>query len=415
MTNHEDITVGAVYDRAVTDRAYNEWHIITCEYPPQKGGVSDYTRLVAEGLAAEGDRVHVWCPAGPEPVESGSGITVHRELGQITSRELHRVGKYLDQMPAPRRLLVQWVPHGYGYRSMNLPFCLWLWNRARVAKDDVQIMVHEPFLAFGEGSWKQDAAAAVHRIMAAIILNAASRVWISIPAWRNRLRPYLLGRRMPMEWLPVPSNVETAADPEAHVAESHFDRVTLGHFGTFGSPISTMLEPLVSPLLNGYSNRVLLLMGRGSTEFREKILGRNRSLNEQIYATGELTALDLSRWLRRCDLMIQPYPDGVSSRRGTAMAAISHGLPMVTTTGPLTETVWSQSGAVHLVRSGVPAEFLAAVEGLLAGCEKRIQMGVRARRLYMDCFDLRHTIRALRSTVGAPKSGHFGEVAAERR
>jgi hypothetical protein len=25
------------------------WHIITGEYPPQPGGVSDYTRLVARG------------------------------------------------------------------------------------------------------------------------------------------------------------------------------------------------------------------------------------------------------------------------------------------------------------------------------------------------------------------------------
>ena len=28
------------------------WHIITPEYPPQLGGVSDYTQLIAKGLAA---------------------------------------------------------------------------------------------------------------------------------------------------------------------------------------------------------------------------------------------------------------------------------------------------------------------------------------------------------------------------
>jgi len=377
----------------------SEWHIITCEYPPQQGGVSDYTRLVAEGLAAEGDRVQVWCPSGPQPEESSPGITVHRALGRVTSRDLRRVGKCLDQFPAPRRLLVQWVPHGYGYRSMNLPFCLWLRNRARVAKDEVQIMVHEPFLAFGEGSWKQDAAAAVHRVMAATVLSVASRVWISIPAWANRLRPYLLGRRLPLEWLPVPSNVETGPNSQSDDAEPHREVVTLGHFGTFGRPISRMLEPLVSPLLNGHCNRTLVLMGRGSTEFRRRILVGNPGLNQQIDATGELASADLSRWLRRCDIMIQPYPDGVSCRRGTAMAALSHGLPMITTIGPLTESVWPHSGAVHLVPSAVPATFLAAVDSLLADGQKRIEMSLRARRLYLDCFDLRHTIQALRSTT----------------
>jgi hypothetical protein len=40
------------------------WHVITPEYPPMLGGVSDYTQSIAKGLAAQGDEVHVWCPAG---------------------------------------------------------------------------------------------------------------------------------------------------------------------------------------------------------------------------------------------------------------------------------------------------------------------------------------------------------------
>ena len=42
------------------------WHIVTSEYPPDVGGVSDYTRQVAEGLARMGDEVHVWCPRAAE-------------------------------------------------------------------------------------------------------------------------------------------------------------------------------------------------------------------------------------------------------------------------------------------------------------------------------------------------------------
>ena len=43
------------------------WHILTCEYPPQSGGVSDYTYLVAKGLAELNDQVHVGAP--PHPVK----------------------------------------------------------------------------------------------------------------------------------------------------------------------------------------------------------------------------------------------------------------------------------------------------------------------------------------------------------
>ena len=69
--------------------------------------------------------------------------------------DLRRIGSEFDRFPAPRNILVQWVPHGYGCKSMNLPFCIWLWLRARKG-DRIQIMIHEPFLAFGEGSWKQE-------------------------------------------------------------------------------------------------------------------------------------------------------------------------------------------------------------------------------------------------------------------
>src|SRR5882762_6204283 len=132
--------------------------------------------MVASGLASAGDEVHVWCPLAGDIASTGAEaktlrrnqaidsarVAVHREFGRFTPYDLRRVGKLLDQFSAQRRLLVQWVPQGYGYRSMNLPFCLWLWQRAKLKRDRVEIMVHEPFLAFGEGSRMQDLAAAVH-------------------------------------------------------------------------------------------------------------------------------------------------------------------------------------------------------------------------------------------------------------
>src|SRR6185295_19114886 len=117
------------------------------EYPPQPGGVSDYTKLIANGLAAAGDEVHVWCPAPEDSetsdAENGTGdsgaVRVHRDFGRFAPADLRRAGQGLDKFPAPRRLLVQWVPQGYGYRSLNLPFCLWLWHRARFIKDRVEV------------------------------------------------------------------------------------------------------------------------------------------------------------------------------------------------------------------------------------------------------------------------------------
>ena len=80
------------------------------------------------------------------------------------------------------------------------------------------------------------------------------------------------------------------------------------------------------------------------------------------------------------------------------MAALSHGLPIVTTAGSLTEDVWAQSGAAALVPPWDATLFRDAVNGLIADEQKRNHMGFRAKRLYLDRFDVRHTIQALRSS-----------------
>ena len=108
---------------------------------------------------------------------------------------------------------MQWVPHGYGRRAMNLTFCFWLWKRA-FRGDRIELMVHEPFLAFWEGNWRQTAVAVVHRFMTLILLQAAGQVWVSIPAWERMWKPYALGRSIPFVWLPIPSSLG-AADPNA--------------------------------------------------------------------------------------------------------------------------------------------------------------------------------------------------------
>ena len=388
-----------------------EWHLITCEYPPQTGGVGDYTRLVAARLAGAGDAVHVWCPAGAGGGEEANGVAgagpapgvvVHREMGGVSPADLRRVGRMLDRFAAPRCLLVQWVPHGYGYRSMNVPFCLWLWERAALRRDRIDIMVHEPYLAFGYGSRRQDVVAAVHRVMTAILLRAARRVWVSIPDWEACWRRYALGRRVPFAWLPVPSTIPVVTDPVGAAAVRA--RYTpaggslVGHFGTYGQPVAEPLLALLPALLDG-PDRAVLLLGRGGGALRDELTRRRPALAGRVHATGALEAADLSRHLRACDVLLQPYPDGVSTRRTSVMGGLSHGLAVVTTAGLRTEPLWAESGAVKLA----PAEDLAALaeatQGLLADAAERARLGAAARALYQTRFDVSHTVKALRAAV----------------
>ncbi len=372
-------------------------HLVTAEYPPQPGGVSDYVRGVAAGLAAAGERVHVWCPPADGPPPADAGVEVHRELGRISRADLRRAGALLDRFPAPRRLLVQWVPHAYGYRAMNLGFCLWV--RERAARGDrVEIMVHEPFLAFG-GSAKQSVVAAVHRAMTTLLLGAAERVWVSTPAWAERWRKYRLGRAVPFEWTPIPGNVPVVDD--ARGARSVRARYAgegarlLGHFGTYRANVTELLAPILAAALERAPDRAALLLGRGGERFRDELVGRYRGLAGRVHAPGALSTDDLSRHLAACDLLVQPYPDGANGRQTSLAAGLEHGLAVVTTEGSSTEPVWRESGAVAMAPSGDAEAAAGLVDRLLADDGARARLGAAAKRLYDERFHLRHTIAAL--------------------
>lgn len=394
------------------------WHIITSEYPPQTGGVSDYTRMIAGGLANAGDEVHVWCPAsertpggatnaadGRDASETPAApaASVHRELGSFTPSDLKRAGLLLDQFPAPRRLLVQWVPHGYGYRSMNLPFCLWLRRRAVKHHDVVEVMVHEPYLAFGDGSWKQSGVAAVHRLMTIVLLKAARRVWMSISGWETLLRPYAFGRALPFTWLPIGSNIAVVDNPSrvaavrAHYTMDHSHIV--GHFGTYDRNTSELLLQSAPALLRENLDCILLLLGYGSEHMRTKFTATHPQLAERIHAAGALAAGELSLYLSACDVLLQPYIDGVSTRRTSLMAGLAHGRAIVTTRGRFTEPLWAESEAVALVPADDIEALVKQTASLLADETSRRQLSASAKELYDKRFAIQRTIVTLRDTV----------------
>jgi glycosyltransferase involved in cell wall biosynthesis len=371
-------------------------HIITPEYLPEHGGVGDYVRGVARGLAEAGDEVHVWCKSGGRG-EAVDRFVVHPEFGRFSARDLKHAGEALDRFPAPRRLLVQWVPHAFGYRAMNLRFCVWLWQRASKG-DAVELMVHEPYLAWA-GTWRQAAAAAVHRVMTIVLLRAARRVWVSIPAWEPMWKPYALGRAIPFGWLPIPSSLGVPdASAVAAVRAAH-PRPLVGHLGTYGTLIAPLLSGVLLELMRQDGAPRVLLLGTGSKEFAHAWLAQHPEWTSAVRAAGTLSDADLSAHIAACDAMIQPYPDGISSRRTTAMAALALGVPVITNTGALSETIWRESGAVRLTGVGDFRGMAAQTMDVLNHAEAGRALREGGRALYARLFDVSHTIGALRGAA----------------
>jgi glycosyltransferase involved in cell wall biosynthesis len=173
----------------------------------------------------------------------------------------------------------------------------------------------------------------------------------------------------------------------------------IGHLGTFGSPVTSLLLDGAAELLHTLSAPQILLMGKGSEEFRITFSQRYPQYAQRITATGALTNSALAAHVAACDLLIQPYPDGISSRRTTAMAGLYLGVPIVTTTGALTEPFWDASNAVRLSRVGDWTAFVDHVDRLLRHPEERARLAACAKTFYDGMFDVERTVAALRTAA----------------
>jgi glycosyltransferase involved in cell wall biosynthesis len=249
---------------------------------------------------------------------------------------------------------------------------------------------------------------AVHRIMASLVSRAAAKVFVSTPAWLPLLPQKATGCAA---WLPVPSNVGVTANPGA--VRLIRERTTgersgpvVGHFGTFGGAIAAALEDMLPRLLGTDTSRSALLIGRGSAAWAGRLLTAHPDLAGRVTAAGEVAADDVAAHLLACDLLAQPYPDGVTGRRGSFMAGLALGVPAVTTHGALTEPLWREERLTALTPAGDVDAFLAESERLLADPDARTRLGARGRAGYGRHFSIERTLQQLREAVQDTMSSH---------
>ena len=376
------------------------WAILSGEYPPQRGGVADYSQLLASKLEAAGDEVHVWAPACTQETDGlQQGVHVHRLTAGFGPAGLLQLHRELRKLERPYRILLQYVPHAFGWKAMNVPFCAWLYNRSR--SDSIWVMFHEvAFPISRKHSIRHNILGCVTSLMATLVYRAAQRCFVSTPSWLSWIQ--WRGRRRPIDWLPVPSNIPTEIDNRAAAAVRttycrNPTKVLIGHFGTFGSFIAPQVESVFPLVLTGSRERIGLLLGTGSDQFLGRLIERHPDLAGRVFASGSLPARELANHLAACDLLIQPYPDGVATRRGSVMAGLALGVPIVTTTGPMTEPVWSEERLVAVAASNSPQAIAMTAEELLQNEEARRTLGLRAREGYLRLFSIDRTVETLRS------------------
>ena len=359
--------------------------LVTGEYPPIQGGVGDFTREIAKSLAKLGCRVCVVTEKRKGEF-LGCAPSQPYELQRVTSpgwgwRDLWRVQRATAKMDLVN---IQYQAAAYGKMRPPLHFL------PRVLTSPSVVTFHDlrvPYLFPKAGLLRQHAILELARgADGAIATNSEDYQTLSRTARIKHLTE-----------IPIGSNIDYAPplgfDPErwrvSHgVSEDEF---LIGYFGFFNASKGgeSVIRALAALAQDSLPIRLALVGGRAGTtdptnvEYDERMgtLAHRLGVSGRIVRTGFLPPAETSEALLSCHVMVLPYRDGASLRRGSFMACLNHGLPTITTQ-PITPWTQLQHGKnTYLVPTDSPQAIAAAVRELREDPDQRTMIGNGAKEL----------------------------------
>lgn len=313
----------------MTERFHNHIALLSAEFPPTPGGVGDYTRRLGEALAARGARVTALT------IEGGALVAVALPDGRRTPLARAagwgwEVWRAVDEALAALRPDVLHIQYQTGAYAMR-PAVNFLPRRLR-GRLPVAVTAHDllpPYLFPKAGPLR---GWVTRRILAdagaAVVTNEDDQA---------TARGWGVGAAL----IPIGSNIAVAPPPgyeraawraRLGVAEGE---LLVAYFGLISR--SKGLGVLLDAVERLAGARLLVVGGEATAtqdrayaaEVRARIAGG--PLAERVTITGHCAEDEVSAHLLAADAAALPFSDGTSFRRGSLLAALAHGLPVVTT------------------------------------------------------------------------------------
>lgn len=316
---------------------------ITAEYPPIPGGVGAYTAELSQALTALGCQVSVLTSSACDATD-GETWPIYNEITRWDWRIWRQIERRA-QTEGAEWVHIQYQTGAYAmHPAINLVPWRWRGGSFKVAWTYHDLRV--PYLFPKAGArlrrWVTELPA-IHADLV-IVTNEGDRI-------------ALAGRRADLAKIPIGSNIEVVALDEAAVRHWRSRRgyyeneLVIGYFGLLNrSKGGLTLVKTLDRLVRSGRDAHLLMIGEtlGANDPTNALYGQevvalieHLGLAGRVRWTGQEPAAEVSADLRSCDLLLMPYEDGASLRRGTLMAGLAHGCAIVTTTphDPLPELV----------------------------------------------------------------------------
>ena len=338
--------------------------------PPMRGGLADHTWMLARHLSmrhpvAVLSSRDVYTDA-PFPIRA----TVH-DWEDVAELELE-----LGALPSDALLVWQYVPHMYGRGGVNRGLTK-LWRGIRKSGRKQVVIAHEIAAPWGRlpNQWWY---AWNHRRQWRSILGVADLVPISTEAWTEEWKAAEPAKASKMLTLASPSSIERVAVEPGHRTAWRAaqgipaDAKILLWWGSVSGAKQLMWVVDAWETACSRLGPVYLCIVGGNPS-----IGLPGSLKPYSRILGYLKAEEVSRCLQAADLVALPFSDGASERRTTLMAALGHGVAVVSTVGHNTGPTLRGADFLSLVPATDSNAFIERVTSLLRDDAGRNEMAKR--------------------------------------
>jgi len=358
--------------------------IISPAFPPDRDGVGDYTSVLADGLSERNDVMVITSERKGLSSDEKGKIEIIRKVRNWGGYDVFNILSLCKSF-SPDMVIIQYVSFLYGRGGINLIFPLISIILRMYYK--VLTMIHEPFVSF-EYSIKQSLMSLVQKGMLFFIVMGSDKIAVSILAWNRMLKKYFFWRKKDFVWIPVSSNIRIASEfPVVKRLNGFGRKPLLVFFGSlhFSKMIDFVFDSLDALIKKGY-DAGLIVIGHKEDSLLPSITNIPSYIKERVLYTGYCSNEEASKYLSMSDMFLLPLIDGVSSRRTTVMAALKHGVPVVTTSGFLTDEIFLRESFTVLSPSNNKESFLKNVERLAEDESLRKSIGKKGRDAYNKYF-----------------------------
>lgn len=209
------------------------------------------------------------------------------------------------------------------------------------------------------------------------LFQDADRAIFTLPTVRI---PWLPARQEKACFIPVGANLPRIASTNNPAARSDAQPV-VAVFGVTGGENIPREAREIASAVNHAAARVgqirLVVLGRNSLESRGELASRLDASRVELQTLGVLPAEEVAQVLSRADVLLF-VRGALSTRRGSALAGIACGLPVVGYSGTDTATPLTEAGVV-LAKEGDSADLAAALELVLSDASLRAALCARSR------------------------------------